>query len=157
MRTPRSEHVLPGKTSLRVTLVIPGSILDCRTNSFPWSGYRTATVRVLVVPFVKCKEALPSWSLQPLRAIATTIATASPRRHCDERLDLARTVEHITLDPDVAGCMHGRRLAFAQSSIRMESRIDCSSARSPAGDPWECSAAIIRRVPSTSRIQNSSR
>ena len=41
-------------------------------------------------------------------------------------------------------------------SIRMESRMAPSSARWSGGEPGDRSAAIIRRVPSTSRIQNSS-
>ena len=42
-------------------------------------------------------------------------------------------------------------------SRRIESRMSRSSARSPDGEPGDRSAAIISRVPSTSRIQNSSR
>ena len=41
-------------------------------------------------------------------------------------------------------------------SIRIESRMARSSARSLGGEPGDLPAAIIRRVPSTSRIQNSS-
>jgi hypothetical protein len=50
----------------------------------------------------------------------------------------------------------GIRKRLPQGSMRIESRIASRSARSSAGEPTDASAAIIRRVPSTSRIQNSS-
>ena len=57
----------------------------------------------------------------------------------------------VVTNSNKADQKNGRR----HGSIRMESRMACSSARSFRGEPWDRSAAIIRRVPSTSRIQNS--
>jgi hypothetical protein len=49
-----------------------------------------------------------------------------------------------------------RSVQKAHGSIRMESRMTRCSSRSSGGEPGDRPAAIIRRVPSTSRIQNSS-
>jgi hypothetical protein len=49
-----------------------------------------------------------------------------------------------------------RSVQDAHGSIRMESKMSFNSARSFRGEPSDHPASTINRVPSTSRIQNSS-
>ena len=73
-----------------------------------------------------------------------------------------RTVQLEPEDPPAGSCAASTICIDLVSplndhgSIRIESRIERNSSRSSDGDPGDRPDAIIRRVPSTSRIQNSS-